>query len=59
MSQKFINRRGGFIKFVGNPHVIKHTKIVTAHAARKTGAHEALINLLTHLLLNFLILKLM
>ena len=33
---------------------IKHPKVVAARAARAIGAHEALLNFLTCLLLNFL-----
>ena len=33
---------------------IKHPKVVAARAARAIGVHEALFNLLSYLLLNFL-----
>ena len=33
---------------------IKHPKVVAGRAACAIGAHEALLNLLTYLLLNFL-----
>ena len=53
MSRKIINR-GGLNKVCRQPSCLSHPKVVAARAAHAIGAHEALFNFLTCLLLNFL-----